>query len=397
MPEFKPFPGIRYDTATHDIAAVTAPPYDVIDGRGRAELLARDPHNVVRVDLPDEADGPDRYAEAARTFATWLDDGVLVRDAEPTFTVYRMDYTDDAGRPAHTLGVLGALRLTRPDEGEILPHEHTTPKAKTDRLDLLRATRVNLSAIWGLSLTEGLTEACTIDAPADETWTDPDGVTHSVWVVADQERCARISALVAATPIVVADGHHRYETSVAYRDERRATGDAPEGAEAAMVYVVELTETELTVRPIHRLVEGVDDTALAARLDEFFTRSPAEKLDDAIVPRMVAEGALVHIAPDGAGTFLTPRPGAFETTEDLDSSRLAEALAGLPDAQVVYQHGVDNIVRAVGGGEATHGFLLRPATVGQIRENAHAGRRMPPKTTFFHPKPRTGPVFRSTD
>ena len=110
--------GIRYDTSRASIADVTAPPYDVIDARGRAALVARDPHNVVLVDLPDEADGPGRYEAAARTFDTWLAEGVLRRDEEPGFYVYRMDYLDDLGRQVHTLGVLGALELSRPDEGE---------------------------------------------------------------------------------------------------------------------------------------------------------------------------------------------------------------------------------------------------------------------------------------
>ncbi len=397
MPEFRPFRGIRYDTTRAPIEAVTAPPYDVIGPAERTALLARDPHNVVRIDLPDEADGPGRYEAAARTFATWLDQGVLVRDDEEGFYVYRMDYTDDAGRAAHTLGVLGALALSRPSDGEILPHEHTTPKAKTDRLDLLRATRVNLSTIWGLSLTPGLTEACRVDAAPDETWTDDEGVTHSLWRVTDAERCRRIADTVGASPVVVADGHHRYEISVTYAEERRAADDDPEGAAAALCYVVELTEGELTVRPIHRLLSGVDAAALGRALDASFIRSDAGTVGADITARMADAGALCLVAPDGTGTFLVPRDGAFDGVDDLDSARLAHVLDTLGGVEVRYQHGVDHILGALAAGEADFGVLLRPATVAQIDENAHAGRRMPPKTTFFHPKPRTGQVFRPTD
>jgi len=397
VPEFKPFRGIRYDTTRAAIGAVTAPPYDVIGPDERAHLLARDPHNVVRVDLPDEADGPDRYDAAARTFADWLAEGVLIRDDEPGFYVYRMDYTDDTGRSAHTLGVLGALALSRPGEGDILPHEHTTPKAKTDRLDLLRATRVNLSTIWGLSLTSGLTELCRIDGAPDESWTDDDDVTHSLWFLTDAERCRRIADAVGASPVVVADGHHRYETSVTYAAERRAADDDPEGAAWAMCYVVELTEGELTVRPIHRLLGGVEAASLTAALDGCFTSTDAGTVDATITERMADAGALCLVAPDGTGTFLVPREGAFDGVDDLDSARLAHALAGLDGLEVRYQHGVDHILDALAAGEADFGVLLRPATVAQIDANARAGRRMPPKTTFFHPKPRTGPVFRGTD
>lgn len=397
MPRFEPFRGIHYDTSRSPIASVTAPPYDVIGPAERDELLARDPHNVVRIDLPDEADGPGRYDAAARTFAEWLDHGVLVRDADPGFYVYRMDYTDDAGRPAHTLGVLGALALSRPGEGEILPHEFTTPKAKTDRLDLLRATRVNLSTIWGLSLTPGLTDLCRLDDEPDESWADGDGVVHSLWRVTDAARCRRIADAVAASPVVVADGHHRYETSVTYSDERRAANDDPEGAASALCYVVELTEGELTVRPIHRLLDGIDADTLGDVLDASFVRTDAGPIGADITDRMRDMGALCLVAADGTGTFLVPRDGVFDGVDDLDSARLAHALDGLDTLEVRYQHGVDHVVAAVAGGAARFGVLLRPATVAQIEQNAHAGRRMPPKTTFFHPKPRTGQVFRPTD
>lgn len=397
MPEFKPFRGIRYDTSRGAIENLTAPPYDVIDPRARAVLAARDPHNVVRIDLPDEADGPGRYEAAADTLAAWLDEGVLRRDDQEGFYIYRMTYLDTGGRSAATVGVLGALALTRPDEGQILPHEHTTPKAKTDRLDLLRATRTNLSTIWGLSLSDGLTGLCTMDTPPDESWTDDDGVGHQLWYVTDPDRCAAISEVVGRTPIVIADGHHRFETSLTYRDERIAADDAPEGARSAMTYIVELTESELEVRPIHRLLTGVDVDTLVARLDDFFEFSDAGGIDAGTAARMVDVGGLVLVRPDATGTFAVPRPGVFDEVDDLDSSRLAHALETLDGVDVRYQHGVAEIVDALARGEADSGVLLRPATVAQIRSNAHSGERMPPKTTFFYPKPRTGQVFRPTD
>ena len=145
VPRFEPFPGIRYRADELDLAAVTAPPYDVISPADRAALAGRDPRNVVAIDLPVEGDDP--YATAAGVFARWQAEGVLAQDA-PSFYVYRMDYRDESGRARHTTGVMGALELSRPGEGGILPHEHTTPKAKSDRLNLLRATRANLSPVW---------------------------------------------------------------------------------------------------------------------------------------------------------------------------------------------------------------------------------------------------------
>lgn len=398
MSSFVPFRGVRFDTTKLPIGDVTAPPYDVIDERDRAALVDRDPHNIVQVDLPDEADGPGRYDAAAQRFAGWLAEGSLIRDSEPSFYAYRMDYDDDRGRKAHTLGVLGALELSRPDEGSILPHEHTTPKAKSDRLDLLRASRVNLSAIWGLSLSDGLTALCRLETEPDQHFTDEDGVTHRLWRITDPERLDAISRSVGSSPVVIADGHHRFETSLTYRDERRAADPDDHGADQAMMYVVELIDDELGVRPIHRLlVNAPSGEDLRARLATSFELRDAGPIGSDIIERMDTEGALVLVSPDGTGSFLVPRPGRFEGVDDLDSSRLSAALEDIDGIGVSYQHGVDKVLRALSEGAADFGVLLRPATVSQIEANAHEGRRMPPKTTFFHPKPRTGTVFRVTD
>jgi len=152
VPRFEPFPGIRYDPARVDLDAVVAPPYDVLSPEDREMLAGRDPHNVVVVDVPDEAEGAGRYEAAGATFRQWLADGVLVTDRDPAYYRYAMTFTDEAGASRTIAGVLGALAVTDPDApgNDVLPHEQTTPKASTDRLDLTRATRANLSPIWGL-------------------------------------------------------------------------------------------------------------------------------------------------------------------------------------------------------------------------------------------------------
>jgi uncharacterized protein (DUF1015 family) len=373
MPPFEPFAGIRYASRLRP-EDVTSPPYDVIDPDDRAALVARSEHNAVVIDLPGEGG----YADAATTFEAWQRDGVLVTDERPSFTVHRMDYRDDDGRPAHTLGVIGALGLEPPGEG-ILPHEHTTPKAKSDRLDLMRATRAQLSAVWVLSLASGLSDLLgDLGSPRSE-WTDGDGVTHTVWKVDEPERVASISASVASTPVVVADRHHREETALTYPSQV----DAP-AAGAMMSYVVELVDDQLTVRPIHRLLSGMpDDFDLTRALSSFY------EVRDGEVP-----GTPTLVLPGDRRGSLVERPGVFDGTAALDSARLSAALRDLP-VEVTYQHGVDRVVKAVDSGEAQAGVLVRPATVAQIRANAAAGERMPPKTTFFHPKPPTGIVFRS--
>jgi uncharacterized protein (DUF1015 family) len=390
---FQPFPAIRYDLDRVDLDRVISPPYDVIDDEQRAELAGRDPHNAVHVDLPVDEEGRDRYQVARSLLAGWRDQGVLVTDDCSTFTVYRMAYLDDAGVPRRTTGVIGALELSPPGS-DILPHEHTTPKARSDRLDMLRSCRANTSAIWGLSLAKGLTDLLPVDAEPSAVVDDGEGVVHAVWVVDDPAACGAIADAVASQPVVIADGHHRYETSLAYRREReQADGTAGEAA-STLAYVVELVEDELSVRGIHRLVDGLPAgldpiDALGAWFEPLGPPPPGTALTAA----MADAGALAAVTPAGE-VLLRPRPEGLADVRDLDSARLDAALAALPEHRLRFQHGVDNVRVAVATGDAQLGFVLRPATVAQIEATAHGGERMPPKTTFFHPKPRTGLVFR---
>ncbi len=398
VPRFEPFRGLRYH-ADIDLNAVTAPPYDVIADTERAELAGRTGYNVVHVDLPvDAGDGLDPYAVAAQTLDDWQELGVLTTDDEPSFYLYGMGYHDESGRPRHTIGVIGALELERPGDGDILPHEHTTPKAKSDRLHLLRSTAHNLSPIWGLTLGRGLSDLIADAQSPVGRCTDELGVHHRLWKVDAGAMADTISQIVASAPLVIADGHHRYETSLAYRDERReAAGGASGDYDLTMAYVVELTESQLAVRAIHRLVAGLPaDFDLLGALEAFFDPYPTTAGDDQILDAMQDAEALALVLPDRSRTLLVPRADAFAATApDLDSSRIATALATLPDHELTYQHGVELIAERVASGTVNAGVLLRPATVGQIAQVAHARDRMPPKTTYFYPKPRTGFVFRS--
>jgi uncharacterized protein (DUF1015 family) len=391
---FEPFAAVRYDLDRSDLARVIAPPYDVIDAAERTVLAARDPHNAVRIDLPDEADGDARYEQARDTLQAWLADGTLVVDERPSFTIYRMASTDEDGVARHTTGVLGALALSPPGT-DILPHEHTTKKAKSDRLDLLRACRANLSAIWGLSLAKGLTELLPVDGPPLGDVVDDDGVRHTVWRVDDPDACAAIAAAVAEQPVVIADGHHRYETSLAYQAERAASEGEAGLAGATLAYLVELVEDELTVHAIHRLVSGLPEGIdLVDALAPWFEDAGAPPTDRPVTAAMVEGGCLTLVLPDRE-VLLRPRPDALVDARDLDSSRLDVALASLPAHDVRFQHGVEHVRAAVASGGAQAGVLLRPVTVAQIEATAHGGERMPPKSTFFHPKPKTGLVFRA--
>ncbi len=393
MPRFAPFPGVRYDTARVDLADVTAPPYDVIDADERAALAARSPFNAVHVDSPVPEPGVDCYEEAAARFLDWQHGGVLVTD-EPSLYIYRMSFADEHGRARQTTGVIGALGLEPPGDGDVLPHEHTTPKAKSDRLDLLRATAANLSPIWCLSLADGLSKLCDpAAATAIGRWHDLDGVEHSLWRLADPDAIAAITDTVASAPVVIADGHHRYETSLTYLHERAARG-AVGTADATMTFVVELADEQLTVQAIHRLVSGLPDgfDTLAA-LEPWFEPVTAEAPDVSLLDRMEEAGALALVLP-GAAWLLHPRSARGG---DVDAVRAAEALASFPPHELRYQHGVGTVLDAVRDGRAEAAILLRPVSVAQIADTAHARDRFPPKTTFFWPKARTGLVFRPLD
>lgn len=414
MPRFHPFTGLRYAVAGGRLDSVVAPPYDVISPADRERLAKADENNAVRVEVPlaEEADGSggeagDKYRAAARIWARWQESGVLVADAEPCFYVYRMGFQAEDGRPRQTTGIIGALELSRPGEGGVLPHEQTTSKDKADRLDLLRACRANLSPVWGLSTATGLSALCDADAPPDARATDEEGVHHRLWRVSEPATLEAMAAVIGSAPILIADGHHRYETALAYRDEcapeEGEEGDgggtvAGAGPGAVMAYVVELSEDQLDVRPIHRLVSGLaDGIDLPARLGAHFEVTPTTAPDETMPARMKESGSLALVTAEGTW-LLRPLPATeAAASQDLDSSRLDVALADIGPHELRFQHGVGNVVDAVESGQAQAGVLLRPATVTQIAAIAGGGERMPPKTTFFYPKPRTGMVFRSLD
>lgn len=396
MPRFEPFRGLRYDTShSTDLSRVSSPPYDVFDEVTREEYAQRDAHNIVRVDYPLERDGAERYDLAARQLQEWLEGRILIVDERPAFYIYRMTFTDETLTSRSTVGVLGALEVVDVGAGGVLPHEQTTPKAKTDRLDLTRATRVNLSPVWGLSLSSGLSTL--LHEPATEVGrcVDEQGVLHVVERVEDQRRLAAINECVSQQPVLIADGHHRYAISRTYRDETAGTTSA-RGADMTLTYVAELVEEQLSIAAIHRLYSEVSFSDLSASLAEYFTLTDAGEVDASTLLDMRHKGALCLVDQHGRGTFLTPITGNFTGVRDLDSARLEHALKNTPHS-VAYQHGVDDVLAALESSRCTAAVLIRPVNIDQIRHVADSGELMPPKSTFFTPKLRTGLIMRPLD
>ena len=399
MPRFEPFAGVRYDLDRVDLDDVVAPPYDVIGPEDQEALESRSPYNVVYIDLAREENGRDRYTTAGCRLDEWLATGILRTDPEPGFYAYRMGYHDPDGNSRQIAGVLGALEVSAPGEGDVLPHEETQHKIRDDRLQLLRACRADLSPVWGLSMADGLTDLAT-GAPGAPMarCTDEEGVHHRLWRLTQPGVVEAITETVASAPVVIADGHHRYATALAHRDEVRAARGKGGGDEDLLLALVcELTDGQASVRPIHRVIAGLPDGFdLIASLEPFFEPVAAHPPVTSLPDRMAEAGGLGLVLGPDRLWVLVPRKGPDASGGDPppDAVLLDEALAGIPTHTLAFDHSLGSVCATMASGQASAGVLLRPVDVRQIADTARAGRRMPTKTTFFHPKPRTGMVFR---
>ena len=385
------FRALRYDErAAGPLADLICPPYDVISPERHAALLARDERNFVRVELPDpDAAG---YAAAAERLGAWRRDGSIKQDIAAA--VYVHEHTFSVGRARATRrGVFVALRLHRLDEGVVLPHEHTFPKAKADRLELMRATRANTSAVFGLV---DATEAVAALLPfAHEIATaSADGDDHRVAWVTSPDAIAEFASRLRDRRVYIADGHHRYETALTYADERRAAVDAPE--RFVLVSLTALDDPGVRIFATHRVVRG-QLRALEDAAARSFERSPIDRgaLDD-VQPGIV-------LVRDGRFTRLEPRDGADRTRmpaawRDLPVALAEELLlknARAAGAEVTYEHDTDRAVAQARGDTAT--VLLRAVAPATLRAVSDAGERMPQKTTYFYPKVPAGLVVRTLE
>jgi uncharacterized protein (DUF1015 family) len=393
VPRFEPFHALRF-ADNGNLGVYCAPPYDVLSDYDRQQLAAQSAHNIVHIDLPIADPPSDAYANASHLLQSWIMDGVLQRDEQPSLTLYRTSFTDATGKNRNIVGVIGALEVVDEGAGGVLPHEQTTPKAKTDRLDLTRATDANLSPVWGLSTKIGLSALLTEPGVPVGSVIDTEGVIHTVEKIVDEIRIQAICDAVSSSPVVIADGHHRYAISRSFRDEVRArTQSKDTGAELTLTYINELVEEQLSVAAIHRFYNGASSDDLRAALSQFYTFEATTSVDDKTLQEMNKRGSLVFIDDRLSVSWMTPKPGAFDSIRALDSARLEYALAGV-DHTVGYQHGATEVQQLVKGRTATAAILIRPVSVDEIKRTANEGLLMPPKSTFFTPKLRTGLVMR---
>ncbi len=429
MADVRPIFATHYDLdVVGSLDKVAAPPYDVIDGTQRAELLERSPFNAVAIDLPKPygETGPqqtedDPYARAARAMDDWREAGALVTDAEPAIWAMTQDYTGPDGTARTRHGILARARVEDFDAGQVLPHERTLPGPKKDRLDLTRATRHNLSPIFSLS-TE---DAWPLVAPAIEgepPWgeaTDEGGTVTKVWRVSDPAIHATVTELLDGAQLLIADGHHRYETAIAYRDEVGGEGDH----NYTLMALTGLDDPGLTVFPTHRLLSGFAgdperQRQLGEGLRELFDASevPIAELDplgeegvgvfglyDSFHQRgfrlRLKDAAIVALDEQLAG-----KPEAYRRLDAAILETLVlKGIAGLSEDDILakrglgYSKSVEDSLALLGDGTYDVAFILRPIPVPQVKAICESSENMPPKSTYFFPKVLTGLVFNPVD
>jgi uncharacterized protein (DUF1015 family) len=422
MAEVLPLNALHYDLdAVGSLQDVVAPPYDVIDAAARAELLARSPYNAVAIDLPKpygetgpqgEAQG-DPYAAAASSIEAWQQAGALVRDTEPAIWAMEQEYTGPDGSSHTRHGILARVRVEDFEAGTILPHERTLPGPKQDRLELMRATRCNLSPIFSLSTIDPWPTVAD-EIEADDLFgeaTDASGTVTRVWRMPGP--VDDIVALLADAQLLIADGHHRYETAIAYRDE--IGGEGPHNY--TLMAITGLDDPGLSIFPTHRLLSGfADDPERQRRL--------GEGLGELFDVTEVEDDRLDPLGEEGVGVFglydshhkrafrlrlkdtteldrqLAGQPEAYRRLDAAILETLVlKGVAGLSEDDILAKRGlgyaksVEDARRLLDEGAYDVAFVLRPIPVDQTREICESDANMPPKSTYFYPKVLTGLVF----
>jgi uncharacterized protein (DUF1015 family) len=413
MAEVLPFRALHYDLdRVGGLQSVVAPPYDVIDAAQRAELVSRSPHNVVEIDLPQSEGDP--YEHAAQVFEQWQRDGTLARDDEPALWALEQEYTGPDGKRRTRHGFFARVKVEDYGPGRIRPHERTHPGPKEDRLRLTRATRANLSPIFSL-----------YDDPAGAAWgalaphlesppwsevTDDDGTVHRLWRITDSDTQAAVSAALEPAELLIADGHHRYETARVYQQEG--------GAGHVLMCLVALQDPGLTVFPTHRLLTRLDDDrreALRRTIQSDFEVAPVDA--GALEPTGDGPVRLGYLDahhkrplmltlrdPAIAAAALPDKPAPYRAldTAVLEALVLHGAL-GMSEDDISHLNGLDyardsaQARERVEAGEAAAAFFMRATPVAQVRDVAATGESMPPKSTYFFPKVLTGMVFNPLD
>ncbi len=410
----EPLHTVRYEpAAVGSLEAVLSPPYDVIDPPLRAELAARSPFNVVEIDLP-QADGRDPYQHAEETFEHWRQQGILIREREPAVWALEQSFTTPDGEQRTRRGIFARVRVEDYGPGRIRPHERTHPGPKEDRLRLTRATRANLSPVFSLfSDPDGATQAIVEGLASGEPWArakDDEGTENTLWRIADPSAIGALTDAMGTAELLIADGHHRYETARVYAEEVGGEGPHRYG----LMLLCSLADPGLAILPTHRLLTGLKDhTVKQQAIREVLTdHFEVEQADDPTPPPSgpVSFGYMDSFHrqpyrvtlkdPAAVARALPDKPEAYRglDTVVLEALVLQGAL-GMSEDDIAHLRGLgyskslQEAREQVESGAVDAAFFLRATPVEQVQAVAAEGESMPPKSTFFFPKVPTGLVF----
>ncbi len=424
MALLKPFCALRYNPQKVALSAVLAPPYDVISPEERAALQASSPHNMIHLILGQSRIGGGEqeetvYASAGEKWRRWRSDGVLTQEDTPAFYVVEQRFLHE-GEEYTRVGLVAAVRLEPYDAGVIFPHEKTFAGPKQDRFRLMEAVNANLDSVFGLYDDRDANVSALIRAAQRETpilsGKSSDGQRHRVWAITDAKACEALQAAFADAPIVIADGHHRYETALNYRDARCAAEDASPDLDFVMMTLCSIRDPGLLVLPTHRMIGGADSLptmtgAGMAQVVSVSLQSAFEsEMTGAATHTMIELGKAARAGRraygayfgEDAGLLLCPKETDYPRYEEIAHftrtilDRLPEILEA-PELKVDYTHSGAEAVCKVNAGDAWGVFLLQGVPVADVFEAARTGHLMPEKTTFFYPKLQSGLLMRDLE
>lgn len=420
MATLKGMKALRFSEKAGEISKLCCPPYDIISEEQRLGYIAENEHNVIRLELPK---GEEPYKEAADVLGKWLAEGILTRDEESLY-VYEEEFTV-GDETMKVKGIIGRVKLEEFSKGIVLPHEETLSKAKEDRLNLMKATGCNFSQIYSLYMDDGNKTRPQVDelskgAPEIE-FADEAGVIHRLWKTSDADTIAKIAADFENRKLYIADGHHRYETGINYRNYMRENGLAKEGDECdyIMMMLVEMENEGLKVFPTHRLVRDLPDFSREKLLEaasEYFdiTNLTGVASIEPELERYYNDGKKAFALFCGGDSYdmlvlkdidvmKDVLPGCSDALRGLDVSVLhslvLERSMGIDKANMAAQINLtytkifEEAIDGVNDGKFQCAFILNPTRVSEIRDVAQAGEKMPQKSTYFYPKLITGLVM----
>lgn len=441
MAQVFPFIGTRFNLEKiGDIAKAITPPYDVISPEMQEALYKAHPQNIIRIDygkdLATDNNYENRYTRAGSLLEQWKNDSYLVQDDRRTYTAYEQSFQLPDGSSRRRRGIFALVKLEDLGKGSIHAHERTLEGPKSDRFKLMRATESNTSSIFSIYSDPTKTIDKIIDAEARKKpwaeWTDDAGVSHRAWIIAGEKAIKTISDTLADKELFIADGHHRYETALNFRDEMRAQLGRRDGMQPfdnVMMYLSNADDEGMTILPIHRALsremdDGVDVDEFFSDLEPYFKIAPFEinlknhgeglRFAEQVVERKAPKTTLGVVLNSGRAAILTLRRGiklrevlertVHKSIRSLDVTILHELIirqtwVGNPEVEfddhdILYNHNPEAMMDLLRRRKACAAFILNPPTIEQMMEVARAGKRMPPKSTFFYPKVVTGLVLR---